>query len=285
MPDFVTQSENNSPPTSAVMVEEAQSNGIQPISDGEKETSSSPISWTPRFIMLFFLTIVVGLSAESLVTQGWLSGVYKAEWVLLAHLLLILTGLVMLVIKAHSTWIRMGSVFGCTWAIFAGASYGAALLGISGRSIIALQFQAVMACALLATYICISTYRISFQRWDSIFFWLSPLLGGCAVAVLYALSRTDPHHTRVLVNATTTVLLSLCVAIWWIRPSCWSSQPCITFLFGMASLLLLLLPLLPMDAIGTRFFFSQVLLLCILLGVMRVAQGETKLYPKRSQDE
>ena len=276
MADFVTQSEKSTPNTSPILVEETQNGSIQTTHDEEKKISSSPIIWTPRFIMVFFLTAVIGLSVESLLTQGWLNKAYKAEWVLLIHILLILISLVVLGIKARSLWIRMGSIFGCIWAIFMGASYGATLLAISGRSLVALQFQAVTACALLATYICFSTHHIAFRRWDSIFFWFVPLIGGCAVAILYILSRTDTHHTRVLISATTTVLLSLCVAIWWFRPSCWRSQPCITFLFGIAALLIWRVPLFGNDTLGTPFFFSQVLLLCVLLGVMRVVQGEIR---------
>ena len=274
MTDFVTQPENVTSSTSTVVVEETQESGIQPTHDKEKKTISSPIVWTPRFIVLFFLTVVVGLSIESLLTQRWLNTAYKTEWVLLVHILLILTGLIVLSIKGRSRWIRTGGIFGSIWAFFMGASYGTTLLGISGRSLIALQFQAVTACALLATYICFSTHRTAFRRWDSLFFWLVPLVSGSAVALLYFHSRTDPHHTKVLINATITVLLFLCAAIWWLRPSCWISQPCATFLFGTAALLFLRVPLLSNDPLGTQFFFSQVLLLCVLLGVMRVLQGE-----------
>lgn len=277
MTDSVTQYENNYPNTSDVIVEATPDNGVQLTdSTGDKLQVSAPVLWTPRFIVLFILLLVIGLSAESLLTQGWLNGAYKAEWVLLAHVLLILASLVMLAVKGHSTEIRAGSIFGCIWAVFTGASYIATLLGVSEHSVIALQFQAAMACALFGTYICFSTHRIPLRRWDSLFFWLAPLIGTCAVVILFIVSRTDPHHTRVLVSATITVLLSLCVAIWWIRPSCWRSQPCITFLFGIAPLLLLLLPLLNTDPIGTQFFFSQLLLLCTLLGVIRVLQEEIR---------
>ncbi len=276
MAEPVTQSENSTPTTSAVTVEKTLDDGIQPTHDEEKKLSSSPIIWTPRFIVIFFLTAVIGLSVESIFTQEWLNKALNANWVLLVHVLLILTSLIVLSIKARSLWIRMGSIFGCIWAAFMSASYIATLLGISGRSLVALQFQGVTACALLATYICFSTYHVVFRSWDSLFFWLVPFVGGGAVALLYFLSRTDPHHTRVLISATTIVLLSLCVAIWWLRPSCWRSQPCVTFLFGIAALLLLCVPLMSNDAIGTPLFLSQVLLLCVLLGVMRVVQGEIR---------
>ena len=39
-------------------------------------TTTPAIIWTPRFIAIFFLTLVAGLSAESLLTQGWLN-----DWV------------------------------------------------------------------------------------------------------------------------------------------------------------------------------------------------------------
>lgn len=258
---------------SSATIEETQRCDVQ--LDGERDTlPSRPTVWTPRFILLFFLTLVVGLSVESLLTQGWLNGAYKAEWVLLAHVLLILAAFIALSIKASISWTRLAGISGSTWAIFTGASYVTTLLGISSRSPVMLQFHAVIACALLATFICLSTSHIIFRRWDTIFFWLAPFAGASAVAVLYFLSRNDTHHTRVLISATTTVLLSLCFAVWWLRPSCWKEQSCMTFLFGIATLLLLFMPLIQDDVLGTPFFLSQVLLLCILLGVMRAVQGE-----------
>ena len=271
MADFVTQQENKTTDLAPVIVEETQDSGVQPIREEEKR---KPLIWTPRFIVLFFLTLAIGLSVESLFTQGWLNGIFRDEWILLIHVLFILTIFVILSIKARSTWIRLGGIFGSIWAVFTGASYIATLVGISTRSLVTLQFQAVTACALLATFICFSTHRIAFRRWDTLFFWLAPFVGGSVVGILYFLSRNDSHHVRVLTNATTTVLLSLCVAIWWLRPSCWKSQLCITFLFGVATLLLLCVPFIHNDTLGTPFFLSQVLLLCILLGVMRVLQGE-----------
>jgi hypothetical protein len=277
MIEHSTQPENDYPKIVGTMLETAQGNDIRTVSRVAQEIhSSESIVWTPRFIVLFFLTLIVGLSVESLCTYGWLDGMFRAEWILLAHALLILVCLFAIIIKGRSTWIRVGAIFGCIWALFVNASHITTLLGVNERSTIAAQFQAVVACALLATYICISTHRIPFRRWDSIFFWLAPFIGAGAVIVLYTFSWANPHHVHVLINAITTVLLSLCVAIWWLRISCWRSQPCLTFLFGAASLLLLLLPFMHSDSNGTPFFFSQVLLLCLLLGVLRVWQGELR---------
>ena len=283
MADFVTQSDGSTPNTSAMTIEETQEHSSV-LSIGERANAtqvSAPIIWTPRFIVRFFLVLVIGLSAESLLTEGWLNGIFRAEWVLLAHAVLLLACLIAVLVQSHSSWLRIGCTFGCAWAVLTGASNVITLLGISGRSIIALQLQAAMVCALFAMYICFSTHRIQFSRWDGIFFWLTPLVGAGAVALLYLQARTDPHHTRVLINATITVLLTLCAAIWWLRPSCWSSQPCITFLLGIAPLLLLLLPQLNTGDHSAYFFFSQVLLLCILLGIIRVRQEELRNQPKK----
>ncbi len=257
------------------MVETKQAFGSIVSEDtGQKIPSSHPIVWTPYFIVVFFLTLVTGLSVESLLTQGWLNRAYNVQKILLGHIIIILGVLIALVIKGRSTWIRVGGLFGCIWAVFTGASYIAILVGLTSRSAIELEFQAATACALLGTYICFSTHNIPFRRWDSLFFWLAPIVGGGAVALLYVHSLANPHHARVLIDATTTVLLWLSVAIWWLRPSCWRSQPCITFLFGLAAILIIAVPSIPNDSMGTPLFVSQLLLLCLLLGVLRVVQGE-----------
>jgi len=275
MAEHTTQSQDDTARDGVASVETTQANDLPTSGNLVQETQAPrPVVWTPRFIVVFFLTLVIGLSVESLLTEGWLNGTYKTEWILLGHTLLILICLIALIIKGRSTWIRMGAIFGCIWAVFTGASYIAVVFGITSRSVIALEFQAAMACALLGTYICLSTHTIPFRRWDSIFFWLAPLAGGSGVAILYALARTNPHHARVLISATITVLLWLSVAIWWLRPSCWRSQPCITFLLGLAPLLMIVVPSIAPDNIGTPLFMEQVLLLCILLGVMRVLQEE-----------
>ena len=201
MAEFVTQYENSIPNTSAKTIEEIQEDSVQSIGDrADAIQVSAPIIWTPRFIVLFFLTLVLGLSAESVLTQGWLNGAYRAEWVLLGHAVLILTCSIATIIQSRSSWVRAGCIFGCIWAVFTGASNVITLLGISGRSIIVLQLQAAIVCALLTMYICFSTHSIQFRYWDSIFFWLSPLIGGGTIALLYVFARTDPHHTRVLIK-------------------------------------------------------------------------------------
>jgi hypothetical protein len=274
MTEHTTQSKDN-PVPGIVETKQADKSSVSE-DTGQKIPPPHLIIWTPSFIVVFFLTLVTGLSVESLLTQGWLNRAYNVQKILLGHIIIILGSLIVLVIKGRSTWIRVGGIFGCIWAVFTGASYIAILLGIASRSVIELEFQAATACALLGTYICFSTHNIPFRRWDSLFFWLAPIAGGGAVAILYAHSLANSHHARELIDATTTVLLWLSVAIWWLRPSCWRSQPCITFLFGLTTLLMIAVPSIPNDSMGTPLFVSQLLLLCMLLGILRVVQGEIR---------
>ena len=279
MAESIAQPDKFVPKESMVFV------GATPYDNEQKTTTTSAVSqsvmssaiiWTPRFILLFFLTLVIGLSVESLLTQGWLNGFYRTEWVLLAHVALLLTLLVALVIRARSFWMRLGGIFGCIWATFTSASLVASLLSVDAKSAIAVQLHAAMSSALLGAYICFSTNRILLRRWDNWFFRLVPFVGGCFIAILYLRSAGSPHHLRVLTSATSTVVLYICILIWWLRPSCWKSQPCPTFLFGVAPIFMLILPLISATSPDTYFFFSQVTLLCILLGIMRVQQGEMR---------
>jgi hypothetical protein len=92
--------------------------------------------------------------------------------------------------------------------------------------------------------------------------------------------------------ATTALILS--TFVWWLRPSCWKAQPGPTFFFGIAPLILLFLaiaswisnasnfflaqvvlgPSSTLTITQANFFFSEVVLLCLILGVMRVLKGQ-----------
>src|SRR5690242_20632191 len=51
-------------------------------------TAQSLTIWTPRFMVIFGLTLVIGLSTAALLTEGWTSKFYPGEWVLLAYMAL-----------------------------------------------------------------------------------------------------------------------------------------------------------------------------------------------------
>ena len=72
-------------------------------------TTPSTIIWTTRFIVIFALTLIIGLSVESLVTMGWMNHYYRGAWPLLAHVVLVLACMIAILIQARSGWIRNGT--------------------------------------------------------------------------------------------------------------------------------------------------------------------------------
>jgi hypothetical protein len=235
--------------------------------------NSTPIIWTPRFVVIFALTLVIGLSAASLLTQGMLNGYYPPQAILLTLVIFALGGWIAVAIFVRSLWVRVGGIFGCIWAVFMSIYLVVSLLPIDPNASILLHLNASTNSALLGSYICLSIDRTPFHRWDGWFFRLAPLLGVGAVAAGYFLLPSDISSLRNLENTTVSVTLILCILIWWIRPSCWRSQPGVTFLFGAAPFILFLLTLPGIkDREGHFFFFTQVALLSLLLGIMRVLQ-------------
>src|SRR5258708_620286 len=108
-----------------------------------------------------------------------------------------------------------------------------------------------------------------------------------------------PVHERslkALVSFIATLALILCMLACLLRPTSSTTQPGPTFLFGSVPALLLLVAipstgfnmsnfflahvvLYPpgrLSYYAASFFFSQVALLCLLLGTMRVLQGEIR---------
>ena len=260
----------------------------------ESTISLPKIIWTPRFIGIFVLTLVFALSIASLLTQGWLNGYYTGQWVFQVYIILISIGLFALLVLAHSNWIRIGSIFGCIWALFTMLN----IIVSTQPSDLALHVLALVnaatCIALLGSYICLSIDNSLFGRLDAWFFGLAPVAGSVAVVLFYLLAPVDEHTLNTLENAIATVALVLCLLVWLIRPSSWKSQPGPTFLFGCVPLIFLLLAIsgkvfnpsnyflthvlmLPIPYLltnGTNFFFSQVALLCLFLGIMRILQYE-----------
>src|SRR4051794_29410632 len=91
MADNVTQSDPNHHKDLALQAEDPH-DSITAITLAPQFASRSLIIWTPRFIIIFFLVIVIGLSAASILTRGWLNGYYPAGWVLMAYTVVNLGG-------------------------------------------------------------------------------------------------------------------------------------------------------------------------------------------------
>ncbi len=234
------------------------------------------IIWTPAFITLFALVLAVGLSMTTVLIQGWLNGHYSDKAVLLAYMPLLFCLWLAVLLKAHSTWMRMGAIFACLWSLFLAGNFWPAMLSVDSQAVSVVQTNIAANSALLGAFLCFSLAYTPFRLWDTWFFKLLPALP------LIVLGTSYLHHFKeidVLLRVESLsikLLLYLCSAVWLLRPSCWRSQPGPTFLFGLAPLTLLLF-VLPNVVGGEQvFFFQQIFLLCMLLGAIRILQGELR---------
>jgi hypothetical protein len=237
-----------------------------------RDLPTSTIIWTPSFIVTFSLVLVLGLSAEGILSQGWVNHFYARNWVLLAHVVVVLGCWIVIVVRARSGWSRAGGLFACIWALFAGFDFVLNPRSIDPSSPIIAHLHAAISIALLGSYICLSLDRTPFHHWDARFFQLAFLIGSCAVAFAYFLTPADNQSLSTLESSITLTALVLCVLVWWVRPSCWQAQPGPTFLFGMASAIRLFLTIPNGTDAATNLFLSQVTFLCVLLGAMRILQ-------------
>jgi hypothetical protein len=234
------------------------------------------VIWTPRFIVIFALILIVGLSADSLLVQARDNGYLPGNVVLLVHLAFIFVMWVVIIVQARSLWIRLGGIFGCIWAIFSAINLIITLHSISPNTPILAHLDAAFSSALLGCYICLSIERIPLRRWDAWFFSIAPIVAICFVMALFFLTPTDSRSFSTIEDAIAGIANVLCLLIWWARPSCWKVVPGITFLFGVAPFTILLLSIPGLADGDTNFFFWEVMLLCILLGTIRFLQGDLR---------
>lgn len=276
MPDSIIQpdTEHSEIPNETTADSNEQSR-VEPSRQSKSSTPPATIIWTPPFIVIFFLTLAIGLSAESLLTQGWLNNDYPAEWVLLGHLAVVCLVCIAIIALARSWWLRIGGIFGFLWSLF--MSINLILDGYSHlldtNSAVTAYFNVASSIALLGAYICFSTYRVPLRRWDTGFFVLALIGGSCAVILMYFLAPAENRSPGLLENDVARVALILSILTWWIRPSCWKAQPGPTFLFGLVPIFLLFLSTSIVVGKEANFFFSQVLLLVLILGAMRTVQS------------
>lgn len=232
------------------------------------------VIWTPRFLVIFTLTLVVSLSVTSLLAVVQSNTAYSTDRVVLLYALVALACWIMVLIRARMPWIRLGALFCVAWAVLeaGGAIFG--LLGIETRAVVFIHLHAATNSALLGACICLTSAYTLESRWDAWFFRLAPLLsiGFSAWLFLPSLGKNQPLFG--LERAITTVLLYLSLFSCWLRPSSWKVQPGPGFLLGAIPLIQLILNA-SHDAPPTmQYFFSLVMLLCMLLTGMRILQGE-----------
>ncbi len=252
------------------------------------------VIWTPRFIILFAVTLALGLSLESLITQAWAIRWFTGTWVFLVHIVLVSAGWITLLRVSRSRWVRFGAVFGLIFAAFVTINIIIQAILVQPSNYLLAHVNVVTFLALAGCYICFTIDRSPVGRWEAWLLGLTPILGIVLLVPVYIL-KSDLSLAG-LENSISVVALILSTLIWWMRPTCWRSAPGPTLLFGLVPLLLLVLDVVYVGSgsfnffpvhvtlsasatFATRqvvFFFSQVILLCLLLGVMRLIKSEKR---------
>ncbi|HVB20949.1 MAG TPA: hypothetical protein VNG51_03275 [Ktedonobacteraceae bacterium] len=232
------------------------------------------VVWTPKFIILFALTLAIGLSADSVLTQGWVDGFYRAIWVLFGNLALLLGLWIGAAVIARSWWVRMGAIFGCVWALFSIINLVTMLFNFDLRTAVPAYLNATFSCALLGAYICFSTAYCELRRWDIWCFRLAMLIGFVFILVGLLFPSSSASIPAVLATDIGTIAAILSILVWWVRPSCWRTHAGLTFFFGASPAIALLLSLPNITNARVNFFLTQVSLLCLILALMRIIQSE-----------
>jgi hypothetical protein len=276
MAESITRSEQHSEGTSAQAAEN-QTISTQAAKENVSSASyQSPIIWTPRFIVIFALTLTIGLSLASLFTQGWDNHYYQPGWILLGDTAIIFGIWIAIVIRARSQWVRIGGIFACLWSVFTGINFIANLLMVNPDLAVIAYLNAITNLALFGYYFVFSTNNVPFLRWDRWFFRIVPILGVCLALPGFFFPPIHVGGLPNLASSTAAVALYLTIVTWWLRPSCWKSQSGPAFFLGLAPLILLMLAIPHTFNGSSNFFFLQISLLCSLLGAMRILQGEIR---------
>ena len=239
-------------------------------------STSSMVIWTPRFIVLFTLMLAAGLTIDSMFVQGWANHLIVAAWVLLGHVVVATGCLLSIIVVTRSRWLRLGSIFGCAWAIFTGINLLWTPTMLGPTSSIPAYMNAAISSALLGSYICFSLEQTPLSRWDGWFFSIALLVSLCVLFLSYVLMPIDSRSLAAVGSGIAATCLILNMLVWWLRPSCWKTQPGATFLLGVMPAIFLLLAIPSVGRGQTNFYLSQVAYLAFLLGVVRVLQGEMR---------
>ena len=234
------------------------------------------IIWTPRFIMLFALTLVIGLTAECLFALGYGINIIEPSWVLLGHMLVVAVAFGGILRIAHSRWTRLGGIFGGVWVIFNGINLLVTLLLFDHVPLTVASINVATTSALLGAYMCFSLEQTPLTRWDKWFFGLAVLVSFCVPLLSFIFTPAYSRSLASVEGGIAATLLILSLLVWWLRPSCWRTQPGTTLLLGSTPAILLILAFTSLGRGQTNFFLSQVALLALLLGTMRIWQGELK---------
>lgn len=269
-------------------------------SDEQQKTSpitpqmTSPIIWTPRFLLGWLLILVLGLSITSVMTTSWSNELFIAlpfsvQIIMLLEIVLVALVWLIIGIFTHSFWLRVSSLFGGLWALFMVVSVLANSWGMSATSDLQAYFNVASCVSLLGGFLGLASDGMLLKRWDHLLLIL--ILPGVILGVGGTYLLTSSANDLTIENAIAAGALISSCAIWWLRPSCWKTQPGSTFLLGVVPLILLLqavsngsmhnMFLLQVANPATKarlnpnnFFLAQVALLALFLGFLRVLKSE-----------
>ncbi|WP_052889877.1 hypothetical protein [Thermogemmatispora carboxidivorans] len=259
------------PPEQAACQEAAPVEGSSTTARDLGSEQAETVVWTPGFIVVFALTLGLGLSAESLLTNGWQAYHYSGNWPQLAHLGALLLLWLVLLVRGRTTWVRLGAIFGCLWACFEGLNL---LFNLRAQPGAVAYLNASGNLSLLGMYLCFATEQARAPRWDTWFFALALVGGSCIVLTDYLLTAADQRSSVTVANAIAALALWLALLIWWLRPVCWRLHPGPTFLCGLLPLIILLLSIPGITNSFNNLFFLQVADLSLLLGGLRILQAQ-----------
>lgn len=255
----------------------------------QNETTGVKGIWTPTFLLIFASTLVLGLSAASLFTQGWYASLFGGAWILLIQVALGVCAWSGLGYTTRSRWMRVGSIFGGLCSAFMLCNIVFNLQGLNPNAPLQSYFNVATCMTLLGAYCGISIKSAMMSLWDTWLVFLVPILAAVGVTLTYNL--TLQANILTLENTVAMAALIASCIFWWFRPSCWKRQPGPTFLFGLAPAILVAIapinmslhnlfllqvtwPSISIPGNANNFFFAQVVQLCLLLGCLRLIQSE-----------
>jgi hypothetical protein len=139
-----------------------------------------------------------------------------------------------------------------------------------------LHLQAAIYSALALAYICISLANAPMSRSDIWFFRLAPLVIAAFFLAQLVLRFVFGRIPQGIEATIFSEILYFDVLVWWARPSCWKRQPGPTFLFGLVPFLEIALTISPAVTEEIKVFFTQVSLIVMLIGILRLLQCELR---------
>jgi hypothetical protein len=139
-----------------------------------------------------------------------------------------------------------------------------------------LHLQVAVYSALALAYICISLAYAPMSRGDIWFFRLAPIVLGAFFLAQIILRIVFGWVAQGMEAIIFSEIVYFDVLVWWARPSCWKKHPGPTFLFGLIPFLEIALTISPAITEEIKFFFMQVSLIVMLIGILRLLQCELR---------